>query len=85
MTGLIILLVILYIIIAVLVIMGYIFYQTRIKHEKVNLDDKGDSWIFGAGLFWPIFVVAGSIWLICHGIFIFFDWFARCLEDKEEE
>ena len=83
MTGLIILLVLLYIIIGFLVIMGYIFYQTRIKHEKVNLDDECDSWIFCAGLFWPIFAVAGTVWLICHGIFIFFDWFAKSLEEDE--
>ena len=84
MTGLIILLVILYIIIAILVIMGYIFYQTRIKHEKVYLSDESDEWIFCAGLFWPIFGVVALIWGICHCIFTFFDWFAKCLEEEEK-
>ena len=77
------LLIILYIIIAILVIMGYIFYQTRIKHEKVNLNYE-DDWIFMAGLFWPISAIAGTFWLICHLIYIFFDWFAKSLQDKEE-
>ena len=83
MTGLIILLVILYIIIAVLVIMGYIFYQTRIKHKRVDLDDD-DDWIFLAGTFWPLSAIAFTFWLIGHFIYIFFDWFARSLEDKDE-
>ena len=76
--------IILYIIIAVLVIMGYIFYQTRIKHTKVYLSDESDEWIFCAGLFWPIFGIVALVWGICHCIFIFFDWFAKSLEDKEE-
>ena len=80
----IILFIILYIIIAVLVIMGYIFYQTRIKHVKVYLSDwDDDGWIFFTGLFWPIFGIVVLVWGICHCIFIFFDWFAKCLEDKE--
>ena len=83
MTGLIILFVILYIIIAVLVIMGYIFYETRIKHHKVYLSDECDSWIFLAGLFWPIFGVVALVWGICHCIFAFFDWFAKSLEEEE--
>ena len=83
MTGLIILLVLLYIIIGFLVIMGYIFYQTRIKHEKVNLDDEGDDWIFMVGLFWPLSAIVCIVWLICHGIFTFFDWFAKSLEEEE--
>lgn len=82
MGALITLFIILYIIIAILVIMGYIFYQTRIKHEKVNLDDEGDSWIFCAGLFWPISAVAFTFWLICHLIYTFFDWFAKSLEEE---
>lgn len=79
------LIIILYIIIGILVIMGYIFYQTRIKHEKVNLDSEDDGWIFLAGTFWPIFAVAGTFWLICHFVYTFFDWFAKSLQDKEEE
>jgi len=79
-----VLLIILYIIIAVLVIMGYIFYQTRIKHEKVDLDDENDSWIFLAGLFWPIFAIVGIVWLICHLIFTFFEWFANSLQEEEK-
>ena len=77
------LLIILYIIIGVLVIMGYIFYQTRLKHEKVNLDDEDDNWIFMAGLFWPIFAVAGTLWLICHFVYTFFEWFAHSLQEEE--
>ena len=81
----IVLFIILYIIIAVLVIMGYIFYQTRIEHTKVYLSDwDDDGWIFIIALFWPLSAVAFTFWLICHGIFTFFDWFAKCLEDKEE-
>jgi len=77
--------IILYIIIGILVIMGYIFYQTRIKHEKVYLNDmEYDGWIFMAGLFWPMFAVVGTVWLICHLIYTFFDWFANSLQDKEE-
>lgn len=79
--------IILYIIIAILVIMGYIFYQTRIKHIKVYLsdwNDDGDGCIFIIALFWPLSAVAFTFWLICHSIFIFFDWFAKSLEDKEE-
>jgi len=79
------LLIILYIIIAVLVIMGYIFYQTRIKHEKVNLDvdEDGDGWIFLVGLSWPISGIIALICGICHCIFAFFDWFAKSLEEEE--
>lgn len=75
--------IILYIIIAILVIMGYIFYQTRIKHERVDLSDE-DDWIFMVGLFWPLSAVAFTVWLICHLIYTFFDWFANSLQDKEE-
>lgn len=64
--------------------MGYIFYETRIKHEKVYLDSEEDGWIFLAGLFWPLFGVVSLIYLICHLIYVFFDWFANSLEDKEE-
>lgn len=79
------LLIILYIIIAILVIMGYIFYQTRIKHIKVYLNDfEYDGCIFLIGLFWPLSAVAFTVWLICHLIYIFFDWFANSLQDKEE-
>lgn len=86
MTGLIILLVILYIIIAVLVIIGYIFYKTRIKHERVDLSDtEEDGFIFVVSLFWPLSAIAFTFWLICHFVYTFFDWFARSLEDKEEE
>lgn len=77
------LLIILYIIIAILVIMGYIFYQTRINHEKVNIDGE-DGCIFINGIFWPLSAVVFTFWLICHLIYIFFDWFARSLEDKED-
>lgn len=80
--------IILYLIIAVLVIMSYIFYQTRIKHIKVYLDsldsDNGDGFIFIVALFWPLSAVVFIFWLICHLIYTFFDWFARSLEDKEE-
>ena len=84
MTALIVLFIILYIIISVLVIMGYIFYQTRIKHEKVNLDDVEDGCIFIIALFWPISAVAFTGWLICHLIYTFFDWFAKSLEEEEK-
>lgn len=80
--ALIILLIILYIIIGILVIMGYIFYQTRIKHEKVDLDYE-DDWIFMAGLFWPMFAIIGIVCLICHLIYTFFDWLANCLQEEE--
>lgn len=81
------LLIILYIIIAVLVIMGYIFYKTRVKHTKVYLYSEEDGWIFLAGSFWPLFGALSIVWLICHLIYTFFDWFANSLqeEDKEEE
>ena len=74
--------IVLYIIIAVLVIMGYIFYKTRIKHEKVDLNYE-DDWIFMAGLFWPLSAVVFTFWLICHLIYTFFDWFAKSLEEEE--
>lgn len=83
MGALIALFIILYIVIAVLVIMGYIFYQTRIKHEKVYLNDEADDWIFMAGIFWPISAVAFTVWLICHLIYTFFDWFAKSLEEEK--
>lgn len=77
--------IILYIIVGILVVMGYIFYETRIKHEKVNLDDEDDNWIFCAGLFWPLFGALGLFWLICHLIYMFFDWFTNCLQEEDEE
>lgn len=84
MGALIALFIILYIVIAVLVIMGYIFYQTRIKHEKVYLNDfEYDGCIFLIGLFWPLSAVAFTVWLICHLIYTFFDWFARSLEEEK--
>ena len=83
MTALIVLFIILYIIMAVLVVMGYIFYQTRIKHERVDLSYT-DDFIFMAGLFWPISAVAFTFWLICHLIYTFFDWFAKSLEEEEK-
>lgn len=80
------LLIILYIIIAVLVIMGYIFYQIRMKHERVNLDsDEGDGFIFIVALFWPLSAIAFTVWLICHLIYTFFDWFANSLQDEEKK
>ena len=82
--ALIILLIILYIIIGILVIMGYIFYQTKIKHEKVNLDSEDDCWIFLAGLFWPMFAVLGTVWFIGYLIYTFFDWLANSLQEEEE-
>lgn len=84
MTLLIILFTILYIIIGILVIMGYIFYQTKIKHEKINLDDE-DGCIFIIALFWPLSAAAFMVWLICHGIFTFFEWFANSLQEEEKQ
>lgn len=79
------LLIVLYIIIGILVIMGYIFYQTRIKHERVDLDsDEGDGFIFIVGLFWPLSAIAFTVWLICHLIYTFFDWFANSLQEEEK-
>ena len=78
--------IVLYIIIAVLVIMGYIFYKTRIKHEKVNLNydyEDGDGYIFMIALFWPLSAVVFTFWLICHLIYTFFDWFAKSLEEEK--
>lgn len=73
-----------YAVVAILTIMGFIYYTVK-KEGTVNLSDD-DSYIFAAGIFWPMTLVIGIIYEFCHINYVFFSWFAKCFEkgDKEE-
>ena len=63
--------------------MGFIYYTVK-KERSVNLSDD-DSYIFAAGIFWPMTLIIGIIYTFCHLNYVFFSWFAKCFEKEDEE
>ena len=74
-----------YVIVAILTIMGFIYYTAK-KEGTVDLINE-DSYIFAAGIFWPMTLIIGIIYTFCHLNYVFFSWFAKCFEkeDKDDE